>query len=1798
MDPIKRLLACALVALAAPCAWAHSPTAPGSPHAVTAALPASPLAFEENKGQVRTTAGAAAPDVRFRLSQGGTQLFLLDNGIAYQFSRTHYPEGYAELADDARHDPQKQEQLDALRDQVRLETFRMNMRLEGASTNARITTEGRSSDYTQYYNHDALDVHSYTKVTYHEVYPGIDWVVYTTENGMKYDFVVRPGADPDMIRLRFEHHEELSVDAKGNLIHGNRMGRFMEERPVSFQDGKEVPTSFVLEGNTLRFALESYDRSRTLTIDPARIWGTYYGGAATDEGGACTTDANGNVYLTGVSFSASGLADNGHQNTAGGGWDGYLVKFNSAGQRSWATYYGGESHEHIGGCTVDASENVYLTGGTLSSTLIASGGHQNVYAGGNDAFLVKFDATGVRLWGTYYGGSGNDIGRSCTLDGSGNVYMSGETSSGTGIATGGHQNTMGGVVDAFLVKFSSSGQQLWGTYYGGAYTDQGTACTVDATGHVYLVGWTTSYSAIATPGSHQSFHGAEIPDFQEGLDSDAFLAKFDADGMRQWGTYYGAYYPDLGSACGVDGNGDIYLSGSTQSDHDIASGGHQDTYGGGDYDAFLAKFNTLGQRLWSTYYGGTLLDDGTFCAVDGNDNVYLAGTTFSTSGIAEGGHQNTLTDEQNAFLVSFSANGVRQWGTYYGGPGYNVGNACAVDADDNVYLTGITVSTSGIAESGHQNTFGGNSDAFLVKFQGDIPSEIQTGAITGSPFCAGSPVSVPFTVTGSMDAGNTFTAQLSNAAGSFANPGDIGSLSGTGSGTIEATIPADTQGGTGYRIRVVASEPDTEGDDNGANITVLAPGDACDDGDPLTSNDILDEECLCAGASPDPEITAYRYWFDDDIANATTIAVAPVPELLITEAFDAEALDGGLRRVSVQAQDNMGFWSSPQTSLFARVDAVVSGYRYWVNDDPSNMLTGTVTPAGVVDLSAALPISGADRPFNLITIQFLDPAGVYSAPLTKAFALTRGLVSGYRYWVNDDPTTMETVTVTPVELLDLTSPLAIGIADRSFNILTIQFRDAGGIFSVPYTTTFVRSTGPIVEYEYWIDDVIADRVSGNVAPADVADLIEDLPTSAPPGPHVFTIRFRGESGAWSVPLTTPFESLIEVFDCPVLEANIGEACDDGLANTVNDVITESCVCEGTLLNDDCEGVPGGPALPGTACNDNDPCTTGDVYDANCTCAGTFTDADADGTCDANDLCPGGPEPGTACNDNDDCTTGDVIDANCNCIGTFADADGDGTCDADDLCPGGPEPGTACNDNDDCTTGDVIDTNCNCTGTFADSDADGTCDADDLCPGGPEPGSACDDGNAATTNDLISASCVCTGVPVSGCEHELTLEFQTDGAPYEITWEIRTEDGNTVITSGGPLVAPFGVETNFTCLPDGCFSLRVLDSAGDGMTTGGYILRTTGTNNRIIDNRNNFSSGSVSAISAGLGFCLPMSNDKVIFTSCDKLDWISGQYVVAAPNAAVNAEWIVGGANNAQDANSGYEFWIFDPNGSYSFRRFRSHNQSDGFGPASATRACHMRLNNWAVANQVPANVLMNVRIRARINGMNGEFGPACRLEINSVLAACPRTKLMDIPGHEFYSCGVTRPYGAGNYVHARPVAGANRYQFRFRLPAEGFEVVRTASTYFVQLNWTGPTALQDGKTYDVDVRISKNGGATWCTSADPWGDVCLLTIDQTPANSGDQNFLGEGAAELRMFPNPNRGDLVNVSLSAVEKGVNAVSLDIYDLAGTRVSTRTLAVSGSQVNTVLDLNGELAAGMYLVNITAGETLYTERLVIQP
>jgi len=341
--------------------------------------------------------------------------------------------------------------------------------------------------------------------------------------------------------------------------------------------------------------------------------------------------------------------------------------------------------------------------------------------------------------------------------------------------------------------------------------------------------------------------------------------------------------------------------------------------------------------------------------------------------------------------------------------------------------------------------------------------------------------------------------------------------------------------------------------------------------------------------------------------------------------------------------------------------------------------------------------------------------------------------------------------------------------------------------------------------------------------------------------------------------------------------------------------------------------------------------------------------------------------------------------------------------------------------------------------------------------------------------------------------------------------------------------------------------------------------------------------------------------------------------VASANPVVSAQF---GVTNT---TSGYEFWFFDPNGTYSYRRFRSHATSDGFG-SGATRACHFKVNGWvnSVANpHLPANVLLNVRVRGRVAGNNLEFGPACQFKIDPVLASCPRVSLQDDPANADFSCGVNRNFGGGgsalNRIYAKPpqpvpaVASSNvRYQFRFRIPGESICIVRPPQTSAqMTLNWTTGTPLQCTKTYEVDVRVSLDGGASWCfgpagtseasacADTEDWGKVCNVTINPCASvNGGSSSMVVEGNSTFTMYPNPNRGDQLFVSITNVEEEVSTVSVDIFDMTGKRVMARTIAVQDGFVNTNLELNGDLAGGLYIVNITAGTKAYTERLVIQP
>jgi hypothetical protein len=562
----------------------------------------------------------------------------------------------------------------------------------------------------------------------------------------------------------------------------------------------------------------------------AREWATYYGGAGSEGEWqtTVTSDASGNVYLAGTTTSTSAISFNGHQNSFGGGtYDAFLVKFDANGNRLWATYYGGTGNEYGEAIITDASGNIYLTGRTTSSSGIASSGYLNTYAGSTDAFLVKFNSAGVRQWGTYYGGAnGDDAGTIC-VDGSGNIYMSGSSASTTGIASGGFQNTIGGGTgDAFLVKFDANCSRLWATYYGGTGSEAGLAITTDGLGNVYMTGQTTSTTAIAS-GGFQNTHG--------GGTWDSYLVKFTASGARSWATYYGGTGQERSAGVTTDASNNVYLCGQTFSTNAIASGGFQNGFGGGTNDAYLVKFNSTGARQWGTYYGGSGFDElvgNKLCATDAAGNVYLAGTTNSPTGIASGGFQNANSGSSyDAFLVKFASNGSRLSATYYGDILYDSGRAICLDPNGNIFLGGGTLSTSNISSGGFQSTYGGGAyDAMLVKFAACSAGPSAPGTISGTgTICSGS--------------SNTYSVIAVPGATSYS-----WTLPSGWSGTSTTNSISTTSDATSGNVIVIANNACGSSTAATLPITVNLP--------PSTPGTISGISTICSGSSNTYSVTA------------------------------------------------------------------------------------------------------------------------------------------------------------------------------------------------------------------------------------------------------------------------------------------------------------------------------------------------------------------------------------------------------------------------------------------------------------------------------------------------------------------------------------------------------------------------------------------------------------------------------------------------------------------------------------------------------------------------------------------------------------------------------------------------------------------------------------------------------------------------------------------------------------------------------------------------------------------------------
>lgn len=316
-----------------------------------------------------------------------------------------------------------------------------------------------------------------------------------------------------------------------------------------------------------------------------------------------------------------------------------------------------------------------------AANAIAHDAAGNVYVGG-DGYFIKFAPAGGTLMHVRFSGVVNGI----AVDRQGNIYITGYTD---GFSTRhAFQAQPGGGEDAFVAKFNRAGTMVYGTYYGGESTDVGMGIVVDAKGHAYITGSTYSRTL---PARHQSppHHG----------DADAFVAMVDPGGKLLYSTRLGGGANDEGHGIALDGHGNVFVTGWTASrDFPVVGASRPDTPGA--VNVFVSELDPTGHLVDSTYFGGKYMSWGYAIAVDGADNVYVAGGTLSPEFPIKGGLQSTNAGGEDGFVVRFDRKGTMTYGTYLGGENTDEVTGLALGGHGKVYVTGQTSSANFPAAAG------------------------------------------------------------------------------------------------------------------------------------------------------------------------------------------------------------------------------------------------------------------------------------------------------------------------------------------------------------------------------------------------------------------------------------------------------------------------------------------------------------------------------------------------------------------------------------------------------------------------------------------------------------------------------------------------------------------------------------------------------------------------------------------------------------------------------------------------------------------------------------------------------------------------------------------------------------------------------------------------------------------------------------------------------------------------------------------------------------------------------------------
>lgn len=555
----------------------------------------------------------------------------------------------------------------------------------------------------------ASDVESFEKLTYHEIYNGINAQLYTHDNHLKYDFIVNAGANPNNIIINYEGVSGLNLN-HGILEISLPNTSVKELKPIAYQqvNGKKVivDCEFVLSGNNVSFKFpQGYDNTKELIIDPTWVFSTLTGSTADNWGFTATYDDNDNFYGGGIAFSSGFPVSTGAYDVSFGGViDAAIIKYNPTGTaRIYATYIGGNRADQPHSLVTTPAGELIVMGATASRDFPTSagayqtthGGGSNVspnsatFTGGSDIFITKLNAAGNGIIGsTYIGGSGND-GLSLNtslkfnysdenrgevvIDNNGDIYIASTSISNNYPTTAGaHKLTISGDYDAVVSKLSSGlNALLWSTYLGGSSGDAGYSIRVNETNNTVAVcGGTVSNNIGTTPGVIKPTYGGATDGYVGVLNN--------TNGSLSALTYIGTAQYDQAYILEVDKFGNVYTTGQTKGAYPVTSGTYSNTLA----NQFVHKMNSnLTSTGYSTVFGranaavNSAVDISiTAFLVDNCSNVYVAGwgggsnNEGTTTGMPVTGNAiKGTTDGSDFYFIVLERNATNLlYGTYFG----------------------------------------------------------------------------------------------------------------------------------------------------------------------------------------------------------------------------------------------------------------------------------------------------------------------------------------------------------------------------------------------------------------------------------------------------------------------------------------------------------------------------------------------------------------------------------------------------------------------------------------------------------------------------------------------------------------------------------------------------------------------------------------------------------------------------------------------------------------------------------------------------------------------------------------------------------------------------------------------------------------------------------------------------------------------------------------------------------------------------------------------------------------------------